>query len=126
MINDKSWLFIIDYSHKSSVRLGNEKRLEIFGKGDMHVPTKKGTMKVKYIYYTSDLKQSLLSIGQMLQKNYKLVFEDKKHKIYDKNNGGRLVTIVYMIENKLFPIKFLEKDGGYVLMGIKDQVHFGI
>ena len=57
----------------------------------------------------------------MLEMNYKLLFEDKMCKIYDKNHGGRLVTIVNMIENKIFPIKFLEKDGGYVFVGIKDK-----
>ena len=78
-------------------------------------------MKVKNIYYTPDLKQNLLSIGQMLEKNYKLVFEDRMCKIYDKNHGGRLVTTVQMTENKLFPIKFFEKNGGYVFVRIKDK-----
>lgn len=63
MINEKSMLSSIDYSYKFSVILGNEKRLDIIGKGEMQVPTKKGAMKVKYIYYTPDLKQSLISIG---------------------------------------------------------------
>ena len=54
----------------------------------------------------------------MLEKNYKLVLEDKMCKIYDKNHGGRLVNIVHMIENKLFSIKFLKNDGGYIFVGI--------
>jgi len=78
-------------------------------------------MKLKNIYYTPNLKQSLLSIGQILEKNYKLVFEDKICKIYDKNHGGRLVTTIHMTKNKLFPIKFLEQDGGYVFVGIEDK-----
>ena len=102
MIGEKSLLSAIDYSYKSSVRLGNEKRLEIVGKGEMQVPTKKGTMKVKDIYCTPNLKHSLLSIRQMLEKNYKLVFEDKMYKIYDKNNRGKFVTMTHMIGNKLF------------------------
>lgn len=46
----------------------------------------------------------------MLEKNYKLVFEDKICKLYDKNHGGRLVTIIQMIVNKIFLVNFLEKD----------------
>ena len=57
----------------------------------------------------------------MLEKNYKLVFEDKMCKIYDKNHGGRLVTTIHMIENKHFPIKFLKKDGGCVFLRIEDK-----
>jgi len=83
MTGEKSLLSSIDYSYKSSVRLGDEKRLENVGKGEMQVLTKKGTMKVKNIYYNSNLKQSLLSIDQMLEKNYKLIFEDKMCKIYE-------------------------------------------
>jgi len=121
MTGEKSLLSSIEYSYKSSVRLVDEKILDIIGKGEMQVLKKKGAMKVKNIYYTLNLKQSLLSIGQMLEKNYKLVFEDKMCKIYDKNHGKRLVTIVHMTKNKLFPFKFLEKDGGYVFMGIEDK-----
>ena len=121
MTGEKSLLSAVDHSYKSSVRLGNEKRLEILGKGEMQVLTKKGTMKVKNIYYTPKLKQSLLSIGQMLEKNYKLVFEDKICKIYDKNHGGRLLIIIHITKNKLFPMKFLEKDGSYGFVEIEDK-----
>ena len=54
----------------------------------------------------------------MLKKNYKLLFEDKMCKIYDKNHGGRLVTTIHMTKNKLFLVKFLEKDYGYVFIRI--------
>ena len=57
----------------------------------------------------------------MLEKNYKLVFEDKMCKIYDKNHGGRLVITIHMNKNKLFPIKFLKKDGGCVFLRIEDK-----
>jgi len=39
----------------------------------------------------------------MLENNYKLIFEDKMCKIYDKNRGGRLFTTIKMNKNKLFP-----------------------
>lgn len=42
-------------------------------------------------------------------------------KIYDKNHGRRLVTTVHIIVNKLFQVKFLEKDGGFVFVGIEEK-----
>jgi len=36
--------------------LGDEKSLEIVEKGEMQVPNNKGTMKVKDIYYTPNLR----------------------------------------------------------------------
>jgi len=103
------------------VKLGDEKSLEIVGKGEMKVPTKKVTMKVMDIYYDSNLKQILLSIGQMHKENYKLVFEDRMCKIYDKNHDERLVTTIQMTTNKLFPVKFLELDGGFIFVGIENK-----
>ena len=94
MIRKKKLLSSLDHSFSSNIKLGNENLLDVFAKGDMMVPTKRGTMKVKSIYLAPDLKQSLLSVGQMLENNYKLIFEDKMCKIYDKNRDGRLVTIV--------------------------------
>ena len=64
MIDEKSLLSAVDYSYKSNMWLGNEKRLEILVKREMQVPTRQGTMKVKNIYYTPNLKQSLLSLAK--------------------------------------------------------------
>jgi len=75
----------------------------------MEVNTKEGTKKINRIYYTPNLKVNLLSVGQIMERKYKVVFEYGKCVIYDKNNGHRLVTIVSMINNRLFPLKF----GGY-------------
>lgn len=113
----------LDHSFSSSIKLGDKKTLKVIVKGDMAVPTKRGTMKVKNIYFASNLKHSLLSVGQMLENNYKLVFEDKMCKIYDKNKGGRLVTIVKMNKNKFFSIKFVEQGGGFAFVSIDDNAN---
>lgn len=42
----------------------------------------------------------------MMEKNSKLVFEDRSCMIYDKNNANRLVTIIKMKKKKLFPLNF--------------------
>jgi len=57
----------------------------------------------------------------MLDKNYKLVFEYRMCKIYDKNHDGSPFTIIHMNDNRLFIVKFLEKDGGFIFVGIEDK-----
>jgi len=52
---------------------------------------------------------------------YKLMFEDKMCKIYDKNHDGRLITTIHMTVNKLFLVKFLDKGRGFVFVGIEDK-----
>jgi len=63
MTRKKEFLSSLNHSFSSSIKLGNEKLFEVIAKGDINVPTKKGTMKVKSIYFAPDLKQSLLSVG---------------------------------------------------------------
>ena len=90
--------------------MGDDKELQVAGMGTMEVPTKEGIKKVHDIYYTPHLKHNFLSVGQMMEKNYKLIFENGTCVIFDKNNSNRVVTTVSMTKNRLFPLKFGEND----------------
>jgi hypothetical protein len=59
--------------------------LEVVAKGAMEVHTKEGMESVKDIYYTPQLNHNLLSVGQLCEENYKVVFENQQCTIYDKN-----------------------------------------
>lgn len=87
----------------------------------MEVSTNEGTKKVKDIYYNPNLKHNLLSVGQMMEQNYKLMFEDAQCKIYDKSHDNRLVTNVLMIKNILFPLKFGENDANLANVAIDNK-----
>lgn len=80
MISKGEMLSLLDHYYKYSINLG--------------------------IYYTPNLKHYLLSVGKLIEKNYKLVFDDVKCVIYDKNYGNR-VTIIPIKSNGLFPLKFV-------------------
>ena len=96
----------IDDSFKTKIRIGDNSTLQVEGMGTMEVPTKEGMKKVNHVYFIPKLQHNLLSIRQIMENNYKLVFDDGKCVIYDKNRGNKVVTIVPMSENKLFPLKF--------------------
>ena len=49
---------------------------------------------VQDIYYTPKLKQKLLSVGHLCEKSYRVVFENMKYTIYDKNQKNKLITVV--------------------------------
>jgi hypothetical protein len=76
--------------------LGDDKALEVSAKGAMEVHTQEGMKSVKDIYYPPQLKHNLLIVGQLCEKNYKVVFENQQCTIYDKNIGNRVVTVVPM------------------------------
>jgi len=75
----------MDESYKSQIILGDDKAIQVEGMGAMEISINKGNKKVNYVYFIQKMKHNLLSVGKMMDKNYNLMFEDRKCKIYDKN-----------------------------------------
>jgi hypothetical protein len=111
----------MDESFKSKIKVGDDKALEVSAKGAMQVHTEEGMKSVKDIYYTPQLKHNLLSVGQLCEKNYKVVFENQQCTIYDKNRGNRVVTFVPMSKNRMFPLMFGEHNNHLVNMAYKEK-----
>lgn len=62
-----------------------------------------------------------MSVGQILEKKYKLVFDDGKYVIYDKNHGNGMVTTIPMKKNKLFPLKLGAEGGNLAYVTIENK-----
>lgn len=101
----------MDSTNKSKIKSGDQKALQVEVMGTMEVTKNEGIKKIKNIYYTPNIKHNFLSIGQMMEKNYKLIFEDGKCIIFHKKICNRVVTQVPMKKNRLFPLNFGEKRG---------------
>lgn len=99
----------VDHSYRLRIKLGNNLAIEVAGKGMILVPTKHEMKKVNNVYRTSDMAHSFLSIGKIMENNYKLVFEDGKCEIFYKNHGNKLVTTIQMNANRLFSMKLGDK-----------------
>ncbi|XP_070018827.1 uncharacterized protein [Nicotiana sylvestris] len=65
------------------VRIGNGDYILTKGKGIVAIPTKSGTKKSSDVLYVPDIDQNLLSVGQLMKKEFKVSFEDKHCFIYD-------------------------------------------
>ena len=111
----------MDDSFKTKIRIGDNSTLQVEGMGTMEVPTKEGMKKVNQVYFIPKLQHNLLSIGQIMENNYKLIFDDGKCVIYDKNRGNKVVTIVPMSENKLFPLKFGSQGAALANVSIENK-----
>lgn len=121
MSGNKKLFSTMDESFKSKIKLGDDKALEVSAKGAMEVHTKEGMKSVKDIYYTPQLKHNLLSVGQLCEKNYKVVFENQQCTIYDKNRGNRVVTVVSMSKNRMFPLMFGEHNNHLANMAYEEK-----
>lgn len=77
-MKDKRELFAtMDNSYNSKIKLRDEKALHVEGIGYMEMHIKEGINKVNDIYHTLNLKHILLSVGQIMENNYKILFEEK-------------------------------------------------
>eukprot|EP00253_Pinus_taeda_P001602 PITA_01602 len=80
---------------------------EVKGKGIVSIPTLHGNKKlIEDTLLTPTLKKNLVSIGQMIEKNYKLVFDNKECLIMDKLNENEVVARGEMTEDKIFKLSF--------------------
>eukprot|EP00253_Pinus_taeda_P001749 PITA_01749 len=111
-----------DGSFKSMIELGDDKPLEVAAKRAMEVKTKEGIKSIHNIYYNPQLNHNLLSVGQLCEENYKVVFQNKTCTIYDKNKGNRVIIVVPMPRNRMFPLRFDEYNNNHANMAYEDSL----
>ncbi|XP_059073703.1 uncharacterized protein LOC131874377 [Cryptomeria japonica] len=96
----------LDESVKSDVTLGNDNKVSVMGKGSVNILTKMGEKKyISDVYFVSGLKQNLMSIGQLIQKGYRVYFKNKECTILDKFPSNQLIEKVKMTSNRMFSLK---------------------
>ncbi|KAL4387188.1 hypothetical protein GQ457_09G029600 [Hibiscus cannabinus] len=98
---------VLDKSYKSRVKIGDGSFVEVKGKGDAAVETSSGTKIISDVLFVPEISQSLLRVGQLLEKNYNLHFHDRVCDVFDKNDVKMLT--VKMIERS-FPIKWKQTE----------------
>ena len=90
------------------MELKDSKHLKIEGQGVIIVNTNGGNKRHIYdIYYSSKITHNLLSVGQMMKKGYKPIFDNDQYEIFDKKNNQKL-TAMKMNANYLFPLDMLK------------------
>jgi len=90
----------------SKVRIGNEAYLAVKGKGTVAIKGNTGLKLIYDVLYVPEINQNLLSVDQLLEKGYKVLFEDKFCLITDAQK--REVFKVQM-EIKSFALNFMKE-----------------
>ncbi|KAK5845217.1 hypothetical protein PVK06_001377 [Gossypium arboreum] len=83
----------IDRSFKTKVKVGNGHFIEAEGKGDVLIKTPTGTKLISNILLVPEVDRNLLSIAQLLEKGYSVVFKGKECLISDPN-GSKLMLVI--------------------------------
>ena len=83
MTYDEELFKELDRTTISKVRIGNGECITVKGKGTVAIESCSGTKIITDVLYVPDINQNLLSVGQLLEKGYKVIFEEKMCLIKD-------------------------------------------
>jgi predicted aspartyl protease len=83
MTYDKELFKRLDRTVISKVRIGNGAYLTVKGKRTVAIKDNTGLKLISDVLYVPEINQNLLSVGQLLEKGYKVLFEDKFYLIND-------------------------------------------
>jgi len=84
MMGKKNLVANLAHSVKTKVKLGTDKNVDVDGKGVVKIMTKQGEPKtILEVYYVHGLKYNLISVGQLTQKGYIVIFQRKTFKRKD-------------------------------------------
>ncbi|KHN26077.1 Retrovirus-related Pol polyprotein from transposon TNT 1-94, partial [Glycine soja] len=76
----------LDKSQVSKVRIKNGDLITVEGKGTVVIESCTGTKLIYDVLYVPEIDQNLLSVGQLVEKGFKVIFENKHCLIKDVND----------------------------------------
>ncbi|CAL2265197.1 unnamed protein product [Prunus armeniaca] len=104
MTSHESLLIDIDTNVTAKVKMGTRDLVQATSKGNLVIETKSGPRHIKEVMLVPGLDENLLSVGQMIEHGYFLLFGDSIVGIYDDKSLKHLVTKVPMTGNICFPL----------------------
>ena len=107
MTFDRDLFKELDTSIASKVKIGNGEYIAVKGKGTVAIESISGTKLIKDVLFVPNISQNLLSVGQLIQKGFKVIFETNQCLIKDAK--GNNVFKVRM-KGKSFPLDPLEEE----------------
>lgn len=105
MFGTRSLFKELDESKKSDVRLGDNKKIQVEGRGTVRIRTSQGNAKIlEDVIFVPSLSHNLPSIGQLMVSGYSISFDDGFCTIRSKKSGQTIATVP-MTNNKIFPLE---------------------
>ncbi|KAJ9547861.1 LOW QUALITY PROTEIN: hypothetical protein OSB04_020404 [Centaurea solstitialis] len=87
MTGNKRWFIELDEQFKHSVKLGNDLKMLVSGKGNIRLEIDGKTQVITEVYYVPELKNNLLSLGQLQEKGLAILIQDRECKIFHSRRG---------------------------------------
>lgn len=87
MTFDRDLFKELDTSVVSKVKIGDGEYIAVKGKGTLAIESISGTELIKYMLFVPNISQNLLSVGQLIQKVFKVIFQTNQCLIKDANDN---------------------------------------
>ena len=92
----------LDSNFRESVKLGNDSSLTVKGKGKVRMEVNGIVHVITGVYFVPDLKNNLLSIGQLQERGLAVLIQHGKCKIFHPEKG--LIMETEMTYNRMFDV----------------------
>jgi hypothetical protein len=102
MVGSKNCLFDFDDTFRESVKLGNDSKMAVMGKGNVKLNIGGRVHISTDVYYLPGLSNNLLSIGQLQQRGLTIVFRNNLCQLFHDEKG--LILTTEMTSNRMFII----------------------
>jgi len=104
MTDKKDWFINLDESKKSTLKFADDSKLSSQGSGKVMIKRRDGKHSlITNLLYVLGIKSNFLSHGQLLEKCYKMIMEDKMLKIMDNNQ--KMIVKAPLTKNRIFKIE---------------------
>ena len=100
MCEKKEYFSDFDGSFKDSVKLGNHSSMVVTGNGNVRLQVNGIIQIITGVFYVSELKSNLLSIGQLQAKELTILFQYGTCKVFYPERG--LIMETKMSSNRMF------------------------
>ena len=94
MTGNEGLLVDIQRNLNSKVKMGTGEVVPVAGKGTLVIKTKLGKKHIQEVMLVPGLEENLLSVGQMMEHGYYLVFGGNMVNVYDDQSLGNLIVRV--------------------------------
>lgn len=78
----KEWFICIDETYKHKVRLGNDHKLEVKGRGDICISVNGMIQVITNAYYVPFLTSNLMSVGQLQEESLTFVIQGNVCRVF--------------------------------------------
>ena len=100
MTGSKLWLISLDTEFRQLVKLGNNARMTVMGRGSVRMEVEGTIQVITQAYYIPELKNNLLGFGQLQEKRLAILIQNDVCRLFHPSRG--LIMKSNMSTNRMF------------------------